>query len=85
MDSTKKKTAISGTRMDTAISLCLNSLTDNVISMISQARLRRAKKPGRKGRSQVLKFKTNNETQNLVNKMIYLIPSQFSHHAEPHC
>ena len=37
-----------------------------------------------KGRSQVLKFKTNNETQNLVNKMIYLIPSQFSHHAEPH-
>ena len=41
MDSTKKKTAISGIRMGTAISLCLNSLTDNVISMISQAKLRR--------------------------------------------
>jgi hypothetical protein len=41
MDSNKKKTAISGIRMGTAISLCLNSLTDNVISMISQARLRR--------------------------------------------
>jgi len=50
MDSTKKKTAISGIRMDTAISLCLNSLTDNVISMISQARLRRGTNTNRKRR-----------------------------------
>ena len=39
MDSTKKKTAISGKRKDNALFRCLNNFTDNVISMISQARL----------------------------------------------
>jgi hypothetical protein len=41
MDSTKKKTAISGNRKDNALSRCLNSLTDSVISMISHVKLRR--------------------------------------------
>jgi hypothetical protein len=41
MDSTKKKTAISGNRKENALFRCLNSLTDSVISMISQAKLRR--------------------------------------------
>ena len=50
MDSNKKKTAISGIRMDTAISLYLNSLTDNVISMISQAKLRRGTNTNRDSR-----------------------------------
>ena len=41
MDSVKKKTAISGIRKDNALSRCLNSLTDSVISVISHARLKR--------------------------------------------
>jgi hypothetical protein len=41
MDSIKKKTAMSGIRTDTALFLCLNSLTDSMISVISQDRLRR--------------------------------------------
>ena len=41
MDSTKKKTTISGNRKDNALFRSLNSLTDSVISMISQARLRK--------------------------------------------
>ena len=40
MDSAKKKTAISGIRMDVFLSRFLNSLTDSVISVISQARLK---------------------------------------------
>jgi hypothetical protein len=47
MDSKKKKTAISGNRKDNALFRYLNSLTDNVISMISQARLRRGTKTNR--------------------------------------
>ena len=41
MDSAKKKMAISGIRKDNALFRCLNSLTDSVISVISQARLKR--------------------------------------------
>ena len=41
MDSAKKKMAISCNRKDNALFRCLNSLTDSVISVISQARLRR--------------------------------------------
>ena len=41
MDKKKKKTAISGNIKDNALFRCLNSLTDSVISMISQAKLRR--------------------------------------------
>jgi hypothetical protein len=41
MDSMRKKTAISGIRTDAALFLCLNSLTDSMISVISQDRLRR--------------------------------------------
>ncbi len=41
MDSIKKKAAISGIRKTTALSRCLNSLTDSMISVISQDRLRR--------------------------------------------
>jgi hypothetical protein len=40
MDSIKKKTAIHGIRKETALWRCLNSLTDRMISVISQARLR---------------------------------------------
>ena len=47
MDSTKKKTAISGNRKDNALFRSLNSLKDNVISMISQARLIRGTKTKR--------------------------------------
>ena len=47
MDSKKKKTAISGNRKDNALFRSLNNLTDNVISMISQARLRRGTKTNR--------------------------------------
>ena len=41
MDSAKKKMAISGIRKDIFLSRFLNSLTDSVNSMISQARLKR--------------------------------------------
>ena len=41
MDSAKKKMAISGIRKDIFLSRFLNSLTDSVISVISQARLKR--------------------------------------------
>jgi hypothetical protein len=41
MDSIKKKPAISGIRKTTALPRCLNSLTDSMISVISQDRLRR--------------------------------------------
>ena len=47
MDSTKKKTAISGNRKDNALFRVLNSLKDNVISIISQARLIRGTKTKR--------------------------------------
>jgi len=40
MDSIKKKTAIHGIRKETVLWRCLNSLTDRMISVISQARLR---------------------------------------------
>ena len=39
MDSTKKNTGTSGNRKDNALFRLRNSLKDNVISMISQARL----------------------------------------------
>ena len=41
MDSKKKKTAIRGNSKDNALFRCLNSLTDSVISLISQAKLKR--------------------------------------------
>jgi len=44
MDSTKKKRAILGIRKDIALSWFLDSLTDSVISAISQDRLREGRK-----------------------------------------
>ena len=41
MDSAEKKTAISGIRKDIFLSRFLNSLTDSVISVISQVKLKR--------------------------------------------
>ncbi len=41
MDSAEKKTAISGIRKDIFLSRFLNSLTDSVISVINQAKLKR--------------------------------------------
>jgi hypothetical protein len=50
MDSIKKKTAISGIRKDIALFRCLSSLTDSMISMISQHRLRRGANTNRNRR-----------------------------------
>jgi len=47
MDSAEKKTAISGIRKDIFLSRFLNSLTDSVISVISQAKLKRGTKINR--------------------------------------
>lgn len=44
MDSTKKKRAILGIRKDIALSWWFASLTDSVISAISQDRLRKGRK-----------------------------------------
>lgn len=40
MDSKREKTAISGTKRVSALFRCLNNLTDNRISIISQTKLR---------------------------------------------
>jgi hypothetical protein len=50
MDSIKKKRAILGIRKDIILSWCLDSLTDSVISAISQDRLRRGTKKNRNRR-----------------------------------
>jgi hypothetical protein len=50
MDSIKKKTAISGITKDIALFRCLRSLTDRMISVISQDRLRRGTNTNRNRR-----------------------------------
>ena len=50
MDSIKKKTAIRGITKDTALLRSLSSLTDSMISVISQDRLRRGTNTNRNRR-----------------------------------
>ena len=50
MDSTKKKTAISGIKKFAALIWCLDNLTDRMISVISQERLRGGTNRNRKMR-----------------------------------
>jgi hypothetical protein len=50
MDSIKKKTAISGIKKVTALLWCLENLTDRMISVISQDRLRGGTNTNRKRR-----------------------------------
>ena len=51
MDSTKKNTAINGIKKVAALIWCLDNLTDRMISMIIQARLRGGTNRNRKRRS----------------------------------
>ena len=50
MDCIKKKTAINGIKIDTALRCCLNNITDLMISMIIQDRLRSGTNTNRKRR-----------------------------------
>ena len=50
MDSTKKKTAISGIKKFAALIWCLDNLTDRIISVIIQDRLRKGTNKNRKRR-----------------------------------
>jgi hypothetical protein len=50
MDSIKKKTAISGIKKVTALLRCLENLTDRMISVIIQDRLRRGTNTNRNRR-----------------------------------